>query len=125
MIDTKHTPGPWEIRTDPCHYDSFTTVVAGSGEKRKGLLRELIVEVGGRADIEVAEANARLIAAAPELLDELMNYCAECCGNGAERCPYYSISGDMCSRAKNGTCDTWMTICKATGHDPATSWEVQ
>lgn len=124
MKEQKHTPGPWEIRADPCHYDSFTTVVAGSGEQRKGLLRELTVEVGGCADIEVAEANARLIAAAPELLDELMNYCAECCGNGTERCPFYNKDGEMCRMAQNGTCDTWMLICKATGHDPATPWEV-
>lgn len=71
MKQSQHTPGPWEVVPDPCHYDSFTTVVAGIGEQRKGLLRELIVEVGGRADIEVAEANARLIAAAPELLGAL------------------------------------------------------
>jgi hypothetical protein len=124
MKQSQHTPGPWEIRADPCHYDSFTTVVAGSGEQRKGLLRELIVEVGGWADIEVAEANARLIAAAPDMLAELMNYCAECCGNGSERCAFYDKSGDMCRMAQNGTCDTWMTICRATGHDPATPWEV-
>ena len=125
MKEQKHTPGPWEIKADPCHYDSFTTVVAGSGEQRKGLLRELIVEVGGWADIEVAEANARIIAAAPDMLAELMNYCAECCGNGAERCAFYNKNGDMCRMAQNGTCDTWMTICRATGHDPATPWEVK
>ena len=68
MSDKKHTPGPWEVRADPSHYDSFTTVVAGSGEQRKGMLRELIVEIGGWAGIETAEANARLIAAAPDLL---------------------------------------------------------
>ena len=68
MSDKKHTPGPWEVRADPSHYDSFTTVVAGSGEQRKGMLREMIVEIGGWAGIETAEANARLIAAAPDLL---------------------------------------------------------
>lgn len=76
MKEQKYTPGPWEIKADPCHYDSFTTVVAGIGEQRKGLLRELIVEVGGWADIEVAEANARLIAAAPamyELLKDILD----------------------------------------------------
>ena len=76
MKEQKHTPGPWEIRADPHHYDSFTTVVAGSGEQRKGMLRELIVEVGGWADIEVAEANARLIAAAPDSLGALKDVLA-------------------------------------------------
>lgn len=71
------------------------------------------------------EANARLIAAAPDMLDELMNYCAECMGNGADRCPFYNKDGEMCRMASNGTCDTWMTICLATGHDPATPWEVE
>jgi len=87
MIDTKHTPGPWEIRADPCHYDSFTTVVAGIGEQRKGQLRELIVEVGGWANIEVAEANARLIAAAPamyELLSDIMDELRRACRDAIE-----------------------------------------
>ena len=73
MSKQKHTPGPWEVRADPSHYDSFTTVVAGSGEQRKGMLRELIVEIGGWAGIETAEANARLIAAAPDMLEALKN----------------------------------------------------
>ena len=75
--------------------------------------------------IEELEAeNARLRKRDEELLDELMNYCAECMGDGADRCPYYNKDGDMCRMAQDGTCDTWMTICKATGHDPATPWEV-
>jgi len=76
MNDKKHTPGPWEVRADPSHYDSFTTVVAGSGEQRKGMLRELIVEIGGWAGIETAEANARLIAAAPDMLEALKSLLA-------------------------------------------------
>jgi hypothetical protein len=87
MKQSQHTPGPWEIRADPCHYDSFTTVVAGSVEQRKGLLRELIVEVGGCADIEVAEANARLIAAAPamyELLSDIMDELRRACRDAIE-----------------------------------------
>ena len=75
------------------------------------------------ADLE--HENARLRKRDAELLAELMNYCAECKGDGAERCPYYSKDGDMCRMASNGTCDTWMTICNATGRDPATPWEVR
>lgn len=57
-----HTPGPWEI------YDR--------GEKRRGLrywLRGVDSEIGGVriADV-VTAANARLIAAAPEMLETLI-----------------------------------------------------
>ena len=74
--------------------------------------------------IEELEAeNARLRELNEELQAELMNYCAECKGYGAERCPFYNKDGEMCRMAQNGTCDTWMTICLATGHDPAMPWE--
>ena len=59
----KHTPGPWEY-----------------GEER-GCCREIHADNGPElyaiaqarhGDPEICEANARLIAAAPELLDELI-----------------------------------------------------
>ena len=133
MKEQKHTPGPWEA---DCRTGCFA--VRRNGDKLNCLSeasRDSIVFQNGRSE-ELSEpngyryltdeqiANARLIAAAPELLAELMNYCAECCGNGAERCPDYNVSGDMCRWAKSGKCGTWITICKATGHDPATPWEV-
>ena len=75
--------------------------------------------------IEELEAeNARLRKLNEELLAELMAYCAECNGDGTYRCPFYNKDGEMCRMAQDGTCDTWMTICKATGHNPATPWEV-
>lgn len=88
-----HTPGPWECEPDLCHFDTLTTVVGGG--HRKGYLgRELIVQVGGYAGAGEATANARLIAAAPDLLDaakialSLIDggriYEQQCCGGGAE-----------------------------------------
>jgi hypothetical protein len=62
---TKHTPGPWHV-------------VEKAEHKGKGILH--IVEEGGNSYWEIAtlmthdaelEANARLIAAAPELLEAL------------------------------------------------------
>ena len=73
---------------------------------------------------ELEQENERLRKLNAELLAELMNYCAECKGDDAERCHYYNKDGDMCRMAQDGTCDTWMTICNATGRDPATPWEV-
>ena len=63
MSETKHTPGPWRVapRSDyPEHAD--INVDAGT----RGY-----VALCGKAGDEEAEANARLIAAAPELLDAL------------------------------------------------------
>lgn len=61
---SKHTPGPWWLGRDPCHYDSLTSISGGSDSN--GGIRS-VAEVGGH-DVDEAEANARLIAAAPDLL---------------------------------------------------------
>ena len=73
-MKAKHTPGPWELTGDPCHFDTLTSVRGGASEIRgKGLKwRQLMVEIGGYADPATAEANARLIAAAPEMVEELI-----------------------------------------------------
>lgn len=75
--------------------------------------------------IKLAKENERCRKLNEELLAELMNYCSECCGNGSERCAFYNKDGDMCRMAWYLTCGTWMTICRATGHDPVTPWEVK
>ena len=51
-----HTPGPWEIEEDDC------ILYIGDGE-------ELIASVDLDAWPDISRANARLIAAAPELLE--------------------------------------------------------
>lgn len=77
-MKAKHTPGPWELTGDPCHFDTLTSVRGGPSEIRgKGLKwRQLMVEIGGYADPATAEANARLIAAAPDLLEALQELLA-------------------------------------------------
>jgi hypothetical protein len=56
-----HTPGPWEVKETP--ESSFQNWIVLAGRFR-------IVNVDGRRDSE-AEANAYLIAAAPNLLAAL------------------------------------------------------
>lgn len=71
MSETEHTPGPWQVLIDPT--DEWPKVVAGSK------IGKIIANVnpesfcGGVAELVdmPAEANARLIAAAPDLLAAL------------------------------------------------------
>jgi len=71
---SKHTPGPWWLGRDPSHFGSLTSITGGSDST--GGIRS-VAEVGG-LDIDEAEANARLIAAAPDMLEALhdvLRYC--------------------------------------------------
>lgn len=56
--EVKHTPGPWVI--DPC-WD-----ILGNTDDGNGMVCQITTDAVPRAE---AEANARLIAAAPELLE--------------------------------------------------------
>lgn len=77
-METTFTPGPWHVRRDPLHFDSATCVVAGISGNRKPFMYTLEASIGGDTDLETMEANAQLIAAAPELyavLSELEESC--------------------------------------------------
>ena len=74
MSASKHTPGPWWLETDPEHFDSLTTVTGGQRMNAKPHAwpaYPLTVQVGGTATLNEMQANARLIAAAPDLLEAL------------------------------------------------------
>lgn len=58
-METKHTPGPWEF-TD-------NALVGPKIDDKPIWLRPVIL----RSEVGVSDANARLIAAAPELLEAL------------------------------------------------------
>jgi hypothetical protein len=78
MADAKHTPGPWTwLRNDACAHGLKGAYVRSAVLMPGGRYRELAIvsarEVGDQA---VCEANARLIAAAPELLAEAKNLLA-------------------------------------------------
>jgi hypothetical protein len=64
MSNTKHTPGPWIIDRD-----GFND--PGALDGGDNLRRVLRWDAFARRHTDEAEANARLIAAAPELLDAL------------------------------------------------------
>ena len=74
----KHTPGPWKFK--PINYCGTTPVYCGDIlEKSIGGTGMIIAQCNG--DTETANANARLIAAAPELLEackEMLKYIDVC-----------------------------------------------
>lgn len=61
-MNTHHTPGPWSIQADDL--DSFTIY-----SEQMNIAE--ILAIGGEGMSDEGEANARLIAAAPELLEAL------------------------------------------------------
>ena len=72
MTKTQHTPGPWDR-----HYETVECKTSGRKWRRdyitvtrKDRFVEYIADVNGQCDGNTS-ANARLIAAAPELLAEL------------------------------------------------------
>ena len=69
--ETKHTPGPWVAQPT---VDSTCHNIFGTSKNQEYHIGTL--QGGSRADVQIAKANARLIAAAPELL-EALQYCLE------------------------------------------------
>jgi hypothetical protein len=73
MTDTQHTPGPWTA----CSFENLT--VNAGPEGRFDEQSTIVLMAGGRPEREITsgtqlqemQANARLIAAAPCLLDAL------------------------------------------------------
>lgn len=106
MSDTKHTPGPWGINPDPCHFGSATSIVGGDWKEDGPLARELMVEVGGFAGIKTTEANTRLIAAAPDML-EALEAVVRAANEGPEHLYMEVMASSICRdalvKAKGGT----------------------
>lgn len=65
---SKHTPGPWLIEAQNCHFGDIATV-HNTDEKWVTIYAPHWMETG--MDEKEQSANARLIAAAPELLEAL------------------------------------------------------
>lgn len=70
MSEDKHTPGPWRaVRSNPAEGADVWWIVAGAGPAE----REVGSMCGGYPQA-LREANARLAAAAPDLLEALVAY---------------------------------------------------
>lgn len=73
MIDTKHTPGPWKFDKELTSRSGEWLIAMDAGDKGRGIaIAETRVATGAEL------ANARLIAAAPELLEALQRLSAQC-----------------------------------------------
>jgi hypothetical protein len=71
-MKTQHTPGPWAVRDHWADEGAFEVYPTRGGEPKIGQWSALAeVPEYGPNDAPEAEANARLIAAAPDLLEAL------------------------------------------------------
>lgn len=83
-VVSAHTPGPWEMASDRMDAPAPRATVIGGVEKTSfGTTRRMICHIYGWADGQEAEANARLITAAPELCEALR--VAAACLEGVRR----------------------------------------
>ena len=90
MKNTKHTPAPWKIQSPKMT------------EQRLWLIGEdgVIAKIGGVKSPEEIEANARLIAAAPELLEALQMMVAMVCRTELENLPQVKSACETIAKAK-------------------------
>lgn len=70
-METKHTPGPWELSTIPFEIRNTDSAAAIYGPMSEQGGSPLIADVSRSAGDGQASANAKLIAAAPEMLEAL------------------------------------------------------
>ena len=96
-MSAKHTPGPWRFYTEP---QPNGCPIVGNG---RGLMLAMLAHsVNYPAQRDEANANARLIAAAPELLEALIEL-ADCGAEawGEDR-PCVRIARDAIAKATTG-----------------------
>ena len=70
-MTTKHTPGPWYVGSGT--YEGRNIYSVASVTDDEGFTYQPIVASAEDDGIKCWDANARLIAAAPDLLDELLS----------------------------------------------------
>ena len=92
-METKHTPGPWILHPTAHHPAVRSIGTPDTGPRR-------ICTVGTMNGNPVDKANARLIAAAPELLEALQNIIESVDkGNAAILCPLAAAARSAIAKA--------------------------
>lgn len=71
-MKTKHTPGPWAVEKWNSYGQSSPVVTQVSAFAEDGN-RAMAIHISGCCPFAFVEANAKLIAAAPELLEALQD----------------------------------------------------
>ena len=94
MSAPKHTPGPWAILETGCAHPTITNGIGVNVCTVSG------TDMGYMLPAEEERANARLIAAAPELLAMLYELAPEDC-NGDESCRHCRAHA-LLARAEGG-----------------------
>ena len=70
-MSTAHTPGPWRIFVDDEGLDRCAYIDAGLPLPRNTAIAHVFGKEGDENEIATRNANSRLIAAAPDLLEAL------------------------------------------------------
>ncbi len=76
-MKTKHTPGPWKIK-EKLHDDGYLYAYAVGSKEEPDIAKVAAWGAMPQAVRDTALANARLIAAAPEMADALIETCEAC-----------------------------------------------
>lgn len=88
-MSAQHTPGPWTVGPGNDADESWIVQIAGGTR---------IAGIALRSSTEIELANARLIAAAPDLLalaKQVATECAECDGRGVHEIGTDCIGGEV------------------------------
>ena len=92
---SKHTPGPWEVKPYAWQRGNVSVFAPKFGRAPYGACVAYTPCSDGVGGAEGALANARLIAAAPELLEALKFYGSSCDATESTPCGY---EGNLCCK---------------------------
>ena len=118
-MSAKHTPGPWAVRDDGMDY---TCPIIDSPSVGRGYYASIATATqrdphpreGGGIPIATARANARLIAAAPDLMEAIvrLEFAAQCRDNTmGDPCRLIAVKAELAAAAAQARA----AIAKATG----------
>jgi hypothetical protein len=116
-MKTTHTPGPWRLGKPFNGFIWGPDPTRGDQSGANWPLAEILPYRNGQRCTEEDEANARLIASAPELLEALENLITEC----QKARPYIVLSDDDGMAAYSATAKSIQSaraaIAEATGSE--------